>query len=371
MADTFTTLLKLVKPDIGGDNNTWGDLYHDAMDALDAVYRDAGGDLLTGGSANSYTASPAWTDIAALADGVHIRVRIHAANTGSSTLNYDALGSIIIKKKVRGGATALAQGDLPIGHYADLIYSETDVAWILMNPGVSDVLLLHDWVDVASAPTTNLDAAGSPLVNVTGTTTITGFGTVQSGYIVFVKFAAALTLTHDPVSLILIGGENITTAADQVFVFKSEGSGNYRMLLGPGGGVSGGNATAAEIWAGTTTKAVGVDQMQAALAEVTLTDGATVTVDFATGINFKLDTIAGNRTLAFATIPAAVVGRSGYIRVKQDGTGSRTLDMSSATILNVNGTNLVLSTVANAVDIIPYTILSTTQVLMSMARGIA
>lgn len=371
MANTFTTLLKLLKPEIGGENNVWGDDYHTVMNALDAIYRDEGGDLLTGGSANAYTVTPAWGDIAALADGVHVRASIHVANTSTSTLNYDALGAVTIRKRVQGTARVLVEGDLPQRHQASFVYSEDDSCWILENPGVQNVLLLHDWVNLASAATADIGGQASPLVNITGTTTITALGTVQTGIMVFVKFAGALTLTHNATSLILVGGDNITTAADQVFLFKSEGSGNWRMLLGPGGGTSGGNATAAEIWTGTTTKAVGVDQMQAALAEVTLTDGATVTINFGLGIHFKLDTIGGNRTLAFAAITAAVVGRSGHIRVKQDGTGSRTLDMSSATILNTNGTDLVLSTAAGATDLIYYEILSTTQVMMSMARGIA
>lgn len=371
MPSTFTTLLKLTKSEIGGANNTWGDDIHDFLNALDADYRNVGGDLVTGGSADAYTVTPATgNDIAALADGIHCRARIHASNTTTSTLNYKAFGAKTIKKKVAGVATVLVAGDLPIGHYASFIYSETDDCWILENPGVSNILNLHDWVDVASATTTDIGAAASALVNVTGVVTIAGFGTVRAGYICIVKFESALTLTHHATQLILPDATNINTTAGSVAVLKSEGSGNWRLLWGFGAGTSGSLATAAEIWAGTSTKAVGVDQMQAALAEVTLTDGATVTVDFAAGINFKLDTIAGNRTLAIASIPAAVVGRSGYIRVKQDATGSRTLDMTSSTIVNINGQNLTLSTTASSVDMIFYTIISSSAVLMSLARAI-
>lgn len=371
MANTFTTLLKLVKAEIGGEENTWGDDIHDFLDALDAIYRDQGGDIVTGGSADAYSVTPAHADISALADGIHFRARIHAANTTASTLAYNGLTTEPIKKKVNGALTALVKGDLPLGHYGSFIYSETDVAWILENPGITDILELHDWTDVTSAATVDLGAVASTFVNITGAVTIGAFGTARAGTLRIVKFATAVTLTYNATSMIFPNARDITTTASSCAIFKSEGSGNWRLLFGFDAATSGTLATAAEIWAGTTTKAIGVDQMQAALAEVSLTDAATVTVDFAAGINFKLFTIGGNRTLAFATIPAAIVGRSGVIRIKQDGTGSRTLDMTSATIANINGQNLTLSTDANSEDWIFYTIISTSKVFMSMARAVA
>jgi len=64
---------------------------------------------------------------------------------------------------------------------------------------------------VASATTTDIGAANSLSVEITGTTTITGFGTAYSGPRLL-RFAGALTLT-DSASLALPGGANITTAA--------------------------------------------------------------------------------------------------------------------------------------------------------------
>ncbi len=82
--------------------------------------------------------------------------------------------------------------------------------------------------NIASATTTDIGAARGKYVKVTGTTTITGFGTVQAGTRRFLRFTGALTLTHNATSLILPGGANITTAAGDVAVFVSEGSGNWR-----------------------------------------------------------------------------------------------------------------------------------------------
>lgn len=84
-------------------------------------------------------------------------------------------------------------------------------------------------VDVASATTCDIGAAASNYVRITGTTTITGLGTVGSGVRRHVVFGDALTLTHNGTSLILPNaGSNITTAAGDTALFISEGSGNWR-----------------------------------------------------------------------------------------------------------------------------------------------
>ncbi len=82
-------------------------------------------------------------------------------------------------------------------------------------------------VDVASATTTNVGAAASLKVNVTGTTTITSFGSTANT-LRFVRFSGILTLTHNATSLILPGAVNITTAAGDTAIFASDASGNWR-----------------------------------------------------------------------------------------------------------------------------------------------
>ncbi len=81
--------------------------------------------------------------------------------------------------------------------------------------------------DIASATTTNIGAATGNYLNVTGTTTITAFDTVQAGTRRIIKFTGALTLTQNSTSLILPGAANITTAANDTAVFVSLGSGNW------------------------------------------------------------------------------------------------------------------------------------------------
>jgi hypothetical protein len=84
--------------------------------------------------------------------------------------------------------------------------------------------------DISSAGTTDLGAVAGLMHDITGTTTITGLGTVSSGIWKIIKFEGTLTLTHNATSLILPGGANITTADGDIGVFISEGSGNWRCV---------------------------------------------------------------------------------------------------------------------------------------------
>lgn len=84
--------------------------------------------------------------------------------------------------------------------------------------------------DIASAATTNIGAATGEFVTITGTTTITSFGTVDAGIVRTLHFSGALTITHNSTSLILPGSSNISTAAGDVAMFRSLGSGNWRCV---------------------------------------------------------------------------------------------------------------------------------------------
>lgn len=80
--------------------------------------------------------------------------------------------------------------------------------------------------DVASASTLAIGSGG--YFAVTGTTTITGISSRPAGKEILLKFASALTLTHNATSFILYGSASRTTRAGEMIRFVSEGSGNWR-----------------------------------------------------------------------------------------------------------------------------------------------
>ncbi|MEO8640976.1 hypothetical protein [Pseudomonas sp.] len=83
---------------------------------------------------------------------------------------------------------------------------------------------------IASLTTTDIGVATSNVVYISGTTTITGLGTIAAGARRTVRFLASLTLTHNVTSLILPTAANITTAANDTAEFVSLGSGNWLCL---------------------------------------------------------------------------------------------------------------------------------------------
>ena len=143
---------------------------------------------------------------------------------------------------VAGGATV--SGTAPASpSTGDLWYNSTlgefqtynGSAWVTGAPADGAVtppkLALGAWTSVASASTVNLGAQTSLNIIVTGTVTITSFGTtaVTHGLPYRVRFAAALTLTNGA-NLILPGATNITTAAGDVADVVYDGSNVWRVI---------------------------------------------------------------------------------------------------------------------------------------------
>lgn len=97
---------------------------------------------------------------------------------------------------------------------------------------------------------------------------------------------------------------------------------------------------------------------------VALTDGATITPDFAAG-NYFTVTLGGNRTLANPTGLAA--GQGGSITIRQDDAGDRTLDYGAAWKFP-RKTKPVLSTEPNAVDKLVYEVVSPTEIHAALQK---
>lgn len=90
----------------------------------------------------------------------------------------------------------------------------------------------------------------------------------------------------------------------------------------------------------------------------TLTDAASIAVDFLTGNNFMV-TLEDNRTLAAPS--NATAGQTGLIYIAQDGTGNRTLGYNTVYKF-VSGSVPVLTTTANAMDMLVYSARSATTI---------
>ena len=293
----------------------------------------------------TYTVAPT-----ALADGMTHRVLFNATSTLSAsetTLNVNSLGAKNIRKFSGGSWVALAAGDLVANSVHDLSYHNSSGTYRIVSSasliGAAFTALANTFsalqtfsagitmsasaineaqASIASAATVNIGAAAANYLNVTGTTTITAFDTVQAGTQRTLEFAGALTLTHNATSLICLSGASITTAAGDVAVFASEGSGNWRM-------VSYERATGKALVAPTYTGTV--------VAWANFTSGAVLTSSG--NVSGVVKNSTGNFTVSFTTnISATALATLAYLDTV--GSGAMRVTAQSASSVTIQSFNV-------------------------------
>ena len=85
--------------------------------------------------------------------------------------------------------------------------------------------------DIASAGTCNIAASGTSVyAKITGSTTITSFGTPDGNPIRWIQWGGAVPVTYNATSMILIGNASRTHATGDIGCFVHESSGNWREL---------------------------------------------------------------------------------------------------------------------------------------------
>ncbi|MEI7608952.1 MAG: LamG domain-containing protein [Rhodospirillaceae bacterium] len=142
--------------------------------------------------------------------------------------------------------------------------------------GVSGALNLVKGADIAAAPAIDLAGASGNYLTVTGNgASVSSLGTAPAGAQRVVRFAGAVTLVHNAASLVLPGAASLTTSADDIALFVSEGGGAWRCAAytlaayapGSGGGGSGGTGprgpagTPGSVWysgSGVPSSATGI-----------------------------------------------------------------------------------------------------------------
>lgn len=163
----------------------------------------------------------------------------------------------------------------------------------------------------------------------------------------------------------LAAGDIPRAGYEMILVYNS--SNDVLELLNPATDATISEASAAQIRSGAGGVYISPEKLQDALADVALTDAATIAVDWSSGENFSV-TLTDNRVLGFPTNIAA--GTWKRIEVAQDGTGSRTLDFTTTGYWASGGTAPTLSTAANAIDTF-YLYARTTSVVVVFQGGAA
>lgn len=173
---------------------------------------------------------------------------------------------------------------------------------------------------IASATTCDLGSKDATFLTVSGTTAITGLGTVSAGIWKYVTFSGALTLTHNATSLILPGAANITTVAGDTALFLSLGSGNWRCMTYQGIGAViaptllnnwvdyGAPLTAAGYW----KDADGVVHLQGAIKDGTATENTPL---FVLPAGYRPAATVYGATVSNAAFGAVLIGSDGTVYI--------------------------------------------------------
>ena len=166
------------------------------------------------------------------------------------------------------------------------------MAWYTTK-SASDTVLSADWNaqalniigvwTTAAAATTDLGAQSGMYGTVTGTATITSFGSAPViGTRKIVKFDAGSTITHNGTTLVLPSGQNIVTVAGDIFEFVATSTGgNWICTTYSAGVVAKEVTTGFTVEGGATAKTLTVDSTVstsalAPLASPTFTGTATM-----------------------------------------------------------------------------------------------
>jgi hypothetical protein len=154
--------------------------------------------------------------------------------SGGSTITYKPTSNIgnetVAAYSFSATDKLLARVSSGAGDAEEVTFTDAGQAFLAAASAAAQAdLLVVDGGTVASASTTNIGAAAGLFVTVSGTTTITAFDNVGPR-IRIVTFSGILQLTHNGTSLILPNASNVTTAAGDVGIFLSLGSGNWRCI---------------------------------------------------------------------------------------------------------------------------------------------
>ena len=280
---------------------------------------------------------------------------------------------------------------------------------VVLNDGVislvDDAIAAYTTISIGSAATVTLSA-----VNGAGDTARSAFLEVK-GSVGGTNTTITLEIPSNSKSYVINNKVSANTTASDIVKIKTAGGQGYDIPFGSVGlvicdgtsvfatntkGLGFGTAASADVGTGTTnvpdvsiadaryvrssvtanTTLRGDLNIEAGSLKVgtsaraynpitTLTDAASIVVDFALGNNF-LVTIGGNRTLAAPS--NAVAGQTGQIYVVQDSTGSRTLAYNGVYQF-VSGAAPTLSTGASDVDILVYSTRSSTTIDAALLKN--
>lgn len=219
LADTSTPNVLLTNQTEGGNNNSWGAIADTNFETIDNKFGDVTSISTTGGNTTLTDNQEIVAAIAISGTLVSNATIIFSGRGGYWIVSNNTTGSFSVTCK-KSGQTGVT---IEQGGAALVYFNGTDIAY--GNPPAAATAE----VTVASATTCDVLGAASEFVAISGTTTVTSFGTGTNRKR-FCRATGAFKITHNATSLICPGGQDITTAAGDTWILVSDSSSNVRVL---------------------------------------------------------------------------------------------------------------------------------------------
>ena len=359
MASTYSDRLKLELQGTGENAGTWGDKTNNNLEVLDAF---AGGFLSknVGGSSNITLTT---ANASATSEASNKVIDLNGVLTGNITVFIPAKENNYIVYNNTSGSFSLTIA--ATGHSANgvaITQGAYDVVYCDGSPNFNVSRILSNFGAISTGDLTvtgnvnaSVDANITGNASITGNADITGNATITDTVTtddIVVTNTASVNAAATFNGAVTVNNTAVFNEDSGDFDFRIESNNNANMFF-----VDAGND---KIGIGQSSPTASFTVANNAIAEQgTLSDGATITPDFAEKNNFTV-TLAGNRTLAAPSNPQ--VGQCGYIRILQDGTGGRTLTFNSVYKF-INGNDLDMSSAAaNTIFRLDYVVMSATEI---------
>lgn len=320
------------------------------MGAVARLVADQGGAVTTGGSSNAYTFDSV-SDLDTYVDGTMLYMVANHTNTGAATLNVESLGTKKIRKVTAAGEVALDANDImQNGHYLVGYDASADAAagaFILHSP--STVALADGSITAAKLAT---DSVGSD--------------EIQAGAVGASEIATD-AVGSDEIAADAVGSSEIATGAVTTVEILNATIDLDDLSAEVTTAFTDDDASAAEIWAGVSTKPISVAGWVASLAEQTLTFNATYQPNGANGINFRTTGVSSNFTFKNMTNP--VIGVTYAFRITHSA-GSNVVTFESD-YEGISKTLPLVSTTSGYTDVIYVKYQAAGSAVVWIARDIA